>query len=516
MTVQKRINRLATNFISKNTLSRQVRGHADLLQFIFPDNTSSLSDPILNQRLRKEYVSTDLARYHRGSLIYRKLVVRRNGNYYLTPFGASVLCSADMRRLIRAKGFVELDLKMLFELLDAESEGKVEGLPIRELSSRLGLDRDRLYVAKSRLASGKTAYIQSRKTYLCGKASERLYAITDAGIQLCNRVICNFLANRIIREYKLPRWISISEMADERWKYPPNVQRFIEKSLKTLSQRKLIQESHLSRIEFFVFPWLEPVVIEYVISKYWERPIEYLRETSGFDIIPTYIFTGTDAIRSFAKGKGARATLFALESLHLAEAEYLRKNSILVGGVTGTTAYSIMGRGKEYKKAAYVESTVFSKRLVESVAKIYRVRDSSIIAVDEQGDYMKVTNLELEDNYIWHSKSPFAPLMKTQFTNVKELLRKPITVGLFISNGEDSELTTGLELRGFVRLALETIRNPRVYYEAVEHYVKRLPKLNRAFSDVPIVKMIDRSNRKKASFRGWREIFNGFDKRNSS
>jgi len=106
--------------------------------------------------------------------------------------------------------------------------------------------------------------------------------------------------------------------------------------------------------------------------------------------------------------------------------------------------------------------------------------------------------------------------MKTQFTGVKELLRKPITVGLFISNGKDSELTTGLELRRFVCLALETIQNPRVYYEAVEHYVKRLPKLNRAFSDVPIVEMIDRSSRKKASFREWREIFNGFDRRNPS
>jgi len=62
-------------------------------------------------------------------------------------------------------------------------------------------------------------------------------------------------------------------------------------------------------------------------------------------------------------------------------------------------------------------------------------------------------------------------------------------------------------LRDFTRLALETLQNPRLYYEAVEECVRKLPTLDIAFCNVPIVKKIERSNRKQEPEKDWREIF---------
>lgn len=510
MQVQKRINRLATKFVARNTLSRQTREHASLLQFVFPDGKSSQQTGLLHQQLKRVYRSSEKARYHRGSLIHRKLVREIDGKYYLTHYGASVLYSSGLRGLVKDKGIVVLDLRLLFELLDAEIEGRVSGLSVRELSLRLKVERHLLYSAKTRLASGKKKYVESKCDVLSphlSKASETLYALTNDGRKACFHTISNFLANMIIREYKLPRWVSINEIMQRRWKYPRKVQILIENSFKNLFQTRLLQPSSLPKMTFFIFPWLEPIVIEYAITHCLRKETIDLNEASGFEIVPRYIFTGTDALNSFSKQKGARAILFALESLHLPEARFLRENSLLAGGIEGTTAYTIMGRGNNYKTAVYVNETVYSKKLVKSVAETQHIRESSMLPLDTQSDYLKVINKELEGNYIFHAKTPFGAIMKAQFAGVRELRREPITVGLFISKEDNSEIDAGKKLRDFTRLSLETLQNPRLYYAAVEEYVRKLPTLDSAFCHLPIVKKIEQSNREQKLAKDWREIF---------
>lgn len=466
-------------------LKRSIRSHRDLLKELSEATLPRWKIGALNSELKKRYGSIENALYHRNLLKNGLITIDKRGNCSLTPYAHSLLMQPSLDELVDQRGFEELDLIILLELLNAKTSGRAFALRPPDIASRLEVSFNRIYKSGSRLS--KSGLIKSKIADELPKISQKMYKLTDRGKVVCQDAICSAIAHRIVLDYEPPKWVSIAELMDRRFKYPKNVQALIEKSFVELTRRR--PESHnLCNITFETLPWLEQITIDHVIENHMKDDLKQKEESSGFRIDREFIFTGGATVSSFAKKTGTRVILFALESLHLREARPIIENSLLLGGMAGSMAYCVLGVGKKLQKAFYEEETIYSKKLVKDVARKQAIRESQVLAISgRHNEYLKAVDREGSEDSIFHVKSPFAAIMQTQFQDVKILSRVPIVLGVFVSAEDRTGIDAGIEFARILRSATRTLEEPRIYAEAVLDYVHKLPKIDNSFNQVHVI-----------------------------
>jgi len=490
MSDERTLGKRIASSVGMFALKRSIRSHKDLLRELSQATLPRWKIGALNFELKKRYGSVENALYHRNLLGNGLITFDKRGNYSLTSYAYSLLMQSSLDELVDQRGFEELDLAILLELLNTKTGNCAFALRPPNIASRLNVSLNRIYKSGSRLSA--SGLIESEKTIELPKTSQRIYKLTDRGKVVCQDAICSTIAHRIALDYEPPKWVSIAELMNRRFKYPKNVQTLIERSFAELTRIK--PEPHdLCNITFNMFPWLEQITTDHVIENYMKDNLRQKEESSGFKIDREFTFTGGATISSFAKRGGTRVILFALESLHLPEAKPIIGGSLLLGGMEGPMAYCVLGVGKKYKKAFYEEETVFSKKLVRDVAEKQGIRDSQVLAISgKHSEYLRAVDREGSEDAVFHVKSPFAAIMQTQFHNVQILSRIPIVLGVFVSAEDQVGINAGIELAKILRSATKTLGEPRIYAEAVLDYVHKLPKIDSSFNQVHLISEIQR------------------------
>lgn len=479
------LNRITSDAVAASVLKRSVRSHHDILKELSEEQLQNRTVGILNTKLKKAYGSREKAYYHRQVLVDRKLITIHDESFSLTPYGHLMLLHSNLDEIISTRGLDKPDLLVLLELADARTKRRMFTLKPPEISARIGLNLRDVYKSGSRLVDG--GLIRSHYAEELSKASQTSYTLTELGREFSRDAICAAITTRIIRNCKPPRWVSLANLMNRRWKYPPSVQTFIERSFMYLTSREP-DFDNLCEISFSMFPWLEQVTIDYVLQHHMKEDLADKRDRTGFEINRKLIFTGSETIDDFLKTQGIRVILFALEGLNEPRAKPILENTILLGGMEGPMAYCVVGVGHRYDKAVFESETISSKKLVIDVAKQCKVKDSQIESVSGgHAKYLKVINKEVFENVVFHVKSPFTCVMQSQFQDVRVLKRIPIVLGLFVSAEDETGIDTAIEFAKMIKNSTKMLAKPNVYAHAVLDYVHRLPSIDKAFNQVHVI-----------------------------
>lgn len=490
MSTSRTIDEVITCVVGKHVLNRSIRSHKNVLEELSRGTPFRWTIGSLNQTLRNRYGSAENVSYHRQVLLDNSLIEIKENSYSLTPYAYSLLSQSNLDKLISDRGFDELDLLILLELLNARTEHRRFGLRPSKIALKLGISQARVYKSGSRL--GKAGLVKRHLANELPKVSQRMYTLTGEGKEVGRNVICSAMATRIMFDYEPTKWVPLAELMLRRFRYPETIQKFIERSFAYLTNR-VPDTSNLCQITFNMFPWLEQMTADYVIQNYMKEVLEHKKDISGFEVDKKYIFTGNETVANFVKQTGARVVLFALESLGLPEAQPLIQNSILLGGMEGPMAYCVVGVGKSYNEAVYESETLFSKRLVMDVASELHIRGSRIQSISGGHDeYLKVIDSEICTNVEFHTKTPFDSILTVQSEDVTVLRRVPIVLGVLMSADDEVGMDAGIELVQVLQVALKILAKPNVYADAVLNYVHRLPKINQAFNQVRVISKLEK------------------------
>jgi DNA-binding PadR family transcriptional regulator len=473
--------------LSSGPLKRSTRTHLDILQQIAARNQRQWEIGELKQELRRKYKTNENAGYHLHLLLHDGLIVPKGSSYCLSAYSYTLLSPLDIHKLVGDRGLERVDLSFLLDLLNAKSKKRKCASKPLDISKRLDVDVKTIYKSASRLQT--KGLIEGCGRNELPKLSQTMYRLTDGGRRVCEDAICGAMATKIVHEYQPPRWVSIAELMNRRQRYSESVQRLIQKSFAFLSANPNAS-SDLCAVTYNMPPWIEQISTDFVMENYMKPRLEQEKDSTGLRIDRNVVLTGSETVSSLVNQTGSRIYLFALESLHLEEAQPIVENSVLVGAMEGPMAYCVVGVGTEYTKAFYESETIYSKRLVMDVAKKYDIKESQIESVSGHSKYLKAIDAEAHNGAVFHVKAPFAAVMKTQFQSATVLARIPIVLGVFVSADEEVGIFAGVEFSRIIHESLRILSKPQIYANAVLHYVHELPKIDPSFNRIHVISQL--------------------------